>query len=284
MMTAMLQELLNIALEEDIPQGDITSALMIDKDIPITAQLIAKEEGIFFGQAIIDTIFSVLNSTPTITHHVHDGDPVKNKTLICTLEGPVTTLLKAERVLLNFIQRLSGIATTTNRYITTLNNPNIAILDTRKTTPLFRDLEKAAVVAGGGQNHRHSLSDMVLIKENHLEAYLKNHPPESLGTLFKSFKEQNPDTLIEIEIESIDQLRTYDLKQVDIIMLDNFKREDIPKAATCIQEKGYQAEIEVSGNITLETIANYRDLPIHRISIGSLTHSVKALDLSLLFQ
>ena len=218
--------------------------------------------------------------TPTI--HIKNGSPLSPKTVIATLTGNAHSILKTERVMLNLLQRLSGIATQTNAYVHALNNPNIQILDTRKTTPLWRDLERKAVLAGGGYNHRHNLSDMVLIKENHLA--LNHTTPEQLATKLRTIKQTHPHLKIEIEIETLAQLETLPLEDVDYILLDNFSETLLDKAIMCCQKKYPTKLIEVSGNITLANIHTLQTKAIHRISCGALTHSVTACDLSLLIQ
>jgi nicotinate-nucleotide pyrophosphorylase (carboxylating) len=279
-----LNQILKQALAEDNPRGDITTDLMITDNSIMTAQIIAKEDGVFFGQEIIREIFQIIDNKTQIEILKNDGDILSQKDVIAIFKGNIKSILIAERVMLNFLQRLSGVATTSNKFVKKLNNPKIKILDTRKTTPLLRELEKKAVQAGGAHNHRYSLSDMVLIKENHISGFLKHNPISELPNLFRKFKAQTPNIKIEIEIETIDQLNSYDLKDVDYIMFDNFTIPQIEEGIKICRQKKYKAEIEISGNINLETIANYSNLEIHRISVGSLTHSVKALDLSLLFK
>lgn len=277
-----LESLLLAALEEDIPQSDITTDLMMPTDYPAMATIIAKSEGVFFGAAVVESLFKVLKTPVEINMLVKDGDTVKNGQKVVAIKGPIQSLLKAERVMLNFLQRVSGVATTTRLFVDRLNNPKIKVMDTRKTTPLLRDLEKQAVVAGGGYNHRFGLSDMVLIKENHLNNFIKTQGAAALGPHLKQFKIKNPKILIEIEVETLDQLQQLDLSATDIIMFDNFELADIEKGVAICRSRAFKAEIEISGNVTLDTISRYSKLPVDRISIGSLTHSVKAMDLSLL--
>jgi len=210
-----------------------------------------------------------------------NGEAVLPQTIIGQLNGPEPSILKAERLFLNIVQHLGGIATITHQFVQALDNPDIKIVDTRKTTPLFRALAKKAVLAGGGINHRNGLSDMVLFKENHLSILKKQGRLSDLGTIIKRFKRQSSGIQVEVEIETLAQLRTLDLEQADIIMLYNFPLDQIESAIQCCGEKGYHAEIEVSGNVTLGNIHEYRSFPIHRIAIGCLTHSVKVLDLTL---
>lgn len=282
MHTNCLETLLNLAIQEDCPKTDITCTALNLKNTPIKSKLITKEKGIFFGQEVASLICQKVDPQLKITSLIHDGDPVTPQQTLLILEGPSLSLLKAERIVLNFLQRLSGIATTTRQYVNTLNNPDIAILDTRKTTPGLRNLEKAAVLAGGGKNHRHNLSDMVLIKENHLSTLTHEGRFSELETLLLNHRKNNPSIPIEIEVETLEQLKTFPLHLVDFIMFDNFSIDAIKTGADILKERNITAEIEVSGGISLNNIHLYQNLPIHRISIGALTHSVKALDLSLL--
>lgn len=279
-----LKPLIQAALKEDCPAADITSELCISENRPATAHIIAKEPGIFFGEKIIRTVFACLNSDTEISNLQPNSTPFKATDTLATLKGPIKDILKAERVLLNFIGRLTGIATITNQFVTALDNPKIKLLDTRKTTPTFRELERAAVRAGGGYNHRLNLSDMVLIKENHLTALKSSGRINHLDQLLSSFKTGNPNTKIEVEIETLEELQTYPLKNADYILLDNFKIEDIQKAIKICKATTPKAKIEISGNVTLKTIKDYRNLDIHRISIGCITHSVKTTDISLLLE
>ena len=281
---SQLHDLLLNALNEDCPQGDITTEWFLSQAASGTAKLISKDHGVFFGKLLIESIFEVLGGTDSISWFAYDGASVQPNDPICTIQGPLKTILKAERVMLNFVQRLSGIASTTHHFVTRLNNSRIQVLDTRKTTPLYRFLERQAVLAGGGFNHRLNLSDMVLLKENHLTQLAHEGRLSQLPQLMNNFKKQHPHVWIEIEIETLDQLHSMDLTHADVIMLDNFKLPNIEPAVKICKDRGFKALIEVSGNVTLDTIAQFSQLPIDRISVGSLTHSPKALDLSLLIQ
>jgi nicotinate-nucleotide pyrophosphorylase (carboxylating) len=285
-----LESRLQHALMEDAPTGDITSQLFLEtiSSTSVTAQIIAKENGVFSGAAVVHAITN-LESVPglesldvDVINCCEDGTALSVGDVAVELTGPTQHILIIERVLLNLLQRLSGVATVTHRFVSALNNSRIQLLDTRKTTPLWRDLEKKAVRDGGGANHRFGLSDMILIKENHINAFLASHNESELDAYLKSIKKTHPDIKIEIEIENNQQLEAFDLSAVDYIMLDNYRHDDIETACALIKEKGWSAEVEISGNVSLENISGYSYLPIHRISVGSLTHSVKALDLSLL--
>lgn len=277
-----LDSFLKQTVLEDAPNGDITVNTLFTHSSPAKATLVAKENGLFVGQHIISTLFNLYAPQTTISFYVHDGESVSNTTPICTIETDNHTLMLLERTMLNIVQRLSGIATLTNSFVKALNNPRISICDTRKTTPLLRALEKEAVVFGGGHNHRFGLSDMILIKENHLSLLQDSKRLDSLPELLRCAKQKHPNIKIEIEIESIEQLMHLDLSLCDYIMLDNFKLTQLDEACSLCRKKFPQALIEVSGNISLDTIPQYSTCDIDRISIGALTHSVRSLDLSLL--
>lgn len=274
---------IQLALQEDIPNGDITSQCLNIENYPGSATLLAKQSGIFYGEAIVSQVCTLVDTSISFSLSIKDGQSFHKGQSLGYLHGPYASLLKAERILLNFLQRLSGIATQANRYVKQLNNANIQILDTRKTTPGYRYLEKEAVKAGGAHNHRQNLSDMVLIKENHLAAFAEQHGIENLETTLIQFKKTSPHIQIEIEIETLEQLKTYPLEHVDFIMFDNFKVEDVQKGLVILKERNISADIEISGGITLDNIHHYANLNIQRISIGALTHSVPAIDFSLLF-
>lgn len=276
-----IKTLLKTALLEDVPSTDVSADLVYQSNQMGTATITAKQAGIFFGSPVINPLLHAVDDTITVDVAYADGDAFLSGDTLLRLSGPVKSLLIVERTLLNFLQRLCGIASITNAYIKALNNPDIAIVDTRKTTPTLRALEKQAVLAGGGYNHRHSLSDMVLLKENHLAALTAAGQIQSLSERLQSFKLRHPNHLIEVEVQSIDELQTLDLKHADIIMFDNFEFNDIRPAVDLCRQKNYSALIEISGNITLDTIHWYAELPIDRIAIGRLTHSVPAIDLSM---
>ena len=271
------------ALQEDAPQGDITSEAFVLPEALGTAKITAKAAGVFFGSPIIATFVTLVPSV-AFTLHVADGDAVVSGQCLLSMTGSFPALLAIERVLLNLLQRFCGIATMTQKYIKALSDAKIQVMETRKTTPLWRHWEKAAVAAGGGTNHRNDLSDMVLIKENHLAHLQQTQRFDALAQLLKDCRQKFPDKKIEIEVESVEQVETFPLDLVDIVMFDNFSISDIGKGAQRLRSRGITLPIEVSGNITLNTIEQYRGLPIQRISVGALTHSVVALDLSMRFQ
>ncbi len=277
-----LETLIQQSILEDAPTGDITVNSLFSTPTAAKANLVAKQAGIFYGSTIIQTIFNLYDKKATLTIYVQDGQKLKKGDLICSIVSTHHILLLIERTLLNLLQRLSGIATLTHTFVTTLNNPKIAICDTRKTTPGLRFLEKSAVKAGGGTNHRIGLSDMILIKENHLKVLEHSQRLNQLPILLQNAKQKSSDLLVEIEIEAIEQLTQLDLSLCDYIMLDNFSLSDLPAACASCRQLYPHAQIEISGNVTLDNIAQYKDFDIDRISIGALTHSVCALDISLL--
>lgn len=283
-MKTELTALLMAALAEDLPDGDITSGLCVSENVLAVAEIRAKESGTFFGAPIVHHLFPLFPDPTKVIHLHEDGAAFQKGDILCSLQGNAVTLLKAERVLLNFLQRLSGITTTTKAFVQALDAAHIKVLDTRKTTPTFRHLERLAVTAGGGVNHRLNLSDMILIKDNHLQFMRNTDTLQDLGSRIIRFKSQYPQIKVEIEVNHIDDLERLPLAEVDYILLDNMSRSDIETSITYFKTHHIEAEIEISGNMTLDTIGQYRDLPIHRISVGSLTHSVKAIDLSMEFK
>lgn len=273
----------DVAFQEDIPTQDITLiATRLPNDIA-TASIYSREAGVFSG---LDVVYEICERYQvSVTTAIPNGEAFDAKTKIVSLVAPLHTLLKVERTLLNFIQRLSGIATTTHRYVVALQSNHISIVDTRKTTPGFRYLEKQAVCHGGGKNHRFSLSDMVLIKENHLSSF---DDLRVLWTHLSNFLKAKT-VPIEIEVHSFDFLERF-LKDcpvcdgIDYLMFDNFDMASLKQAIALCKREGFKGQLEVSGNMNLETIHQYRDLAIDCISIGRLTHSVKAIDFSLLIE
>jgi len=277
-----LNQLIKQAILEDAPTGDITVSSLFKSHSTQNASLIAKQDGVFFGSDIIQAFFSEYDPDYQLTMYVKDGDHITKNTCICDVKSQFDRILLVERSMLNLIQRLSGIATLTNLYVKKLDNPRISICDTRKTMIGLRILEKAAVKAGGGVNHRFGLSDMILIKENHLTMLKKNQELATLANKIKQAKANHPNLKAQIEIETLDQLHSLDLNMFDFIMLDNFASSDIPIATKICRQRYPHSLIEISGNVTLETITCYKPFDIDRISIGSLTHSVAAFDISLL--
>lgn len=275
-MMYMNEEVLKIiknALEEDMPSGDITTDNIIPVDHISQGKFIAKEDGIIAGVEVANEVFKLAGGNVSISWNVKDGDEVKKGDILAVLSGNTSTLLKGERTALNIMQRMSGIATMTNKCVKACVGKT-KILDTRKTMPNFRYLDKLSVVIGGGENHRYSLSDMVLIKDNHIEA---------AGSITEAVKrvEKKVDCKIEVEVESLDQFKEALNTSCDIIMLDNMSNELMKECVTLNDNK---KQLEASGNMTLERIKEVSSLGVDFISLGALTHSVKALDISLKFK
>lgn len=270
--------LIKMALKEDIGTGDITTDNLIPSKNISTANILLKEEGIISGLKIFKAVFDSIDKKTKIKFFVKDGDKLKKGTGIGEIKGSTRTLLKGERTALNILQRMSGISTVTNSFTKKLNNSKIKILDTRKTTPNFRLFEKLAVKVGGGTNHRTGLYDMMLIKDNHIEANggIEN-TLERLALIKKDFK-------VEIEVKDLFELMivcTLGKGIVDIIMLDNFSIENVKEAVKIVDGN---FKIEISGGINMDTISRYTKIKgIDFISIGALTHSAKSLDISLDF-
>jgi nicotinate-nucleotide pyrophosphorylase (carboxylating) len=265
------------SLQEDIGQGDFTTLSTIHKDQQGKAKLLVKENGVLAGVDLALLIFQEVDSSLNVQQILHDSDKVNIGDIAFTVEGKIQSILMAERLVLNCMQRMSGIATVTNQMATALEPFGIKILDTRKTTPLNRHIEKWAVRIGGGANHRFGLYDMILIKDNHVDSAggIKN----ALIKAKQFVQENNLSIPIEIETRSIKEIEEALATGIpDRIMLDNFKPSTIRDAIKLIDGK---CEIEVSGGITKDNLLDYAIEGIDYISMGALTHSVKSLDLSL---
>lgn len=274
------EKLIKLALKEDIGSGDITSELLIPSDSISQAELLVKGNGIIAGLEIFSLVFKIIDKDIKVKFFTKDGDQVSKGQVIGNISGNTRNLLLGERVGLNLLQRMSGIATFTIQLTKKLNNKDIKIIDTRKTTPNLRIFEKLAVKAGGGENHRLGLFDMVLIKDNHIEAC--GNILKTIEVLRKSKEKLN--LKIEIEVKNIEEFKKVILNGRDIIdrvMLDNFSIADVRKA---VEINNGIFQIEVSGGINLKNINKYSELKgIDFISTGSLTHSANALDISLNF-
>ncbi|CAI2298618.1 carboxylating nicotinate-nucleotide diphosphorylase [Vibrio parahaemolyticus] len=253
---------------------DITASL-IPADAMNTATIITREHGVFCGQAWADEVFKQLGGTVTIEWHVKDGDKVEPNQTLCTLTGPARDLLTGERNAMNFIQTLSGCATTTAEYAAKIAHTDCRLLDTRKTIPGLRSALKYAVACGGGFNHRIGVFDAYLIKENHIIAC------GGITQAITTAKELNPGKPVEVETESLAELQEAIDAGADIIMLDNFTKEMMRKA---VEINAGRAALENSGNITLDTIAEYAETGVDYISVGALTKHLKAMDLSMRFK
>ncbi|WP_394247639.1 carboxylating nicotinate-nucleotide diphosphorylase [Vibrio profundi] len=253
--------------------ADITASL-IPEDAHNKATIITREHGVFCGQAWADEVFKQLGGEVTITWHVQDGDKVEPNQVLCSLEGPARALLTGERNAMNFIQTLSGCATTTSIYAEKIQHTQCRLLDTRKTIPGLRSALKYAVACGGGFNHRIGVFDAYLIKENHIIAC------GGIEKAISTAKELNPGKPVEVETESLEELSQAIEAGADIIMLDNFTKDMMREA---VKINAGRAALENSGNITLDTIAEYAETGVDYISVGALTKHLKAMDLSMRF-
>lgn len=271
----LIDALIDLAFAEDIGDGDHTTLSTIPADAMGRQHLLVKEEGILAGVDIARRVFERYDPSLKMTVMIGDGSRVKPGDIAFVVEGPVRSLLVTERTMLNIMQRMSGIATMTARYQELLKGLKAKVLDTRKTTPGMRILEKEAVRIGGGANHRIGLFDMILIKDNHVD--FAGGIPNAVSRARAYLKEKGKDLKIEVEVRNTDEIRQALDARVDRIMLDNFTPERTAEAVALI---GGAAEIESSGGITLDTLRAYGEAGVDFISVGALTHSVKGLDMS----
>lgn len=271
----LIDALIDLAFAEDIGDGDHTTLSTIPADAMGRQHLLVKEEGILAGVDIARRVFERYDPSLKMTVMIGDGSRVKPGDIAFVVEGPVRSLLVTERTMLNIMQRMSGIATMTARYQERLKGLKAKVLDTRKTTPGMRILEKEAVRIGGGANHRIGLFDMILIKDNHVD--FAGGIPNAVNRARAYLKEKGKDLKIEVEVRNTDEIRQALDAGVDRIMLDNFTPERTAEAVALI---GGAAEIESSGGITLDTLRAYGEAGVDFISVGALTHSVKGLDMS----
>jgi nicotinate-nucleotide pyrophosphorylase (carboxylating) len=272
-----LHTFIQLALKEDIGDGDHSTLASIDADAQGVAKLIIKEEGILAGVDIAQEVFHYFDPSVTIKKLLSDGTKVKYWDIAFEAAGPARSILTAERLVLNIMQRMSGIATTTYELVKMVQHTQVTLLDTRKTTPLFRYFEKMAVKIGGGQNHRMGLYDMVMLKDNHID--YAGGVIRAIEKTNAYLKENNKSLKIEIEIRNFDELdKVLKTGGVDIIMLDNFTPADIRIAMNKINKK---YKVEASGGINRDNLIEFAETGVDFISIGALTHHVKSLDMSL---
>lgn len=273
-MNQYIKNLVKEALKEDIPSIDVSSEYLFSKQVS-HGHFIAKEDGIISGIDVCKEVFQQVDEDITFTIFKNNGSQVKKGDIIAEVEGLTKSILKAERVGLNFLQRMSGVASMTREFVNEVSGYDTKILDTRKTTPLLRILEKQAVRDGGGVNHRMSLSDMVMLKDNHLKA--ANSIIEAVNKVRKAVGKEMQ---IEVEVESIEQFKQALNCDCDIIMLDNMTDEMM---AECVVINNKIKKLEASGNMTLERVKKVAAVGVDFISVGGLTHSYKSLDISLKF-
>jgi nicotinate-nucleotide pyrophosphorylase (carboxylating) len=286
----LIEEIIDRALAEDLGQGDATTEALIPGTQKGSGFIVAKEEGILAGIEVATQVFRRVDPGLEVEIFLEDGARVKPGSKVAKVSGSIASILKAERLALNFIQRLSGIASETNRYVARVEGMPVRIMDTRKTTPGFRSLEKYAVSVGGGRNHRMNLGDGILIKDNHLAALrsqglnikeivarAKQNAPLSLRGARRRNNLQASETQVEVEVRTVSEALEAVEAGADIVMLDNMNLEDMREAVKSIHGR---ALIEASGGITLDNVRAVAETGVDFISIGALTHSARALDIS----
>lgn len=274
-----LDERIDQALREDLGSGDVTSRAASEYDPHVQAEIIARQSGVIAGLPVTRHVFERSEIPLDIQEVTKDGQPVKNGQQLMVLEGSGRLILGAERTALNLLGRMSGVATLTQQYVKAVEGTGTTILDTRKTTPHWRDLEKYAVRMGGGVNHRMGLYDMILLKENHIR--WAGGLGKALSNAVDYKKSRNRSVPIEVEVQTIEELEKALTYKIDRILLDNMSVEQIAETVSIANGK---IPLEVSGGVTLETVHEYAETGVDYISVGALTHSVQNFDVSLLFK
>ncbi|WP_455904504.1 carboxylating nicotinate-nucleotide diphosphorylase [Microbacterium sp.] len=274
---AHITRVVGAALEEDAPWGDLTSTTLLPSDATATADLVAREAGTFSGGEVFAAAFHLTDPSISVDVHVGDGDAFAAGDVLASVSGPARGILTAERIALNFTQRMSGIATVTAAYVRAIEGSSARIADTRKTTPGLRAFERHAVLSGGGHNHRHSLSDAVMAKDNHL-AVLKRSGVDLATALRDALSRLPHTTHVVVEVDRLDQIPAVLDGGAHTVLLDNFSVDDLRAGVTLI---GDRAQVEASGGVNLDTVGGIAATGVDVISVGALTHSARALDLGL---
>lgn len=275
--TGTIDAIVSAALREDAPSGDITTTLTIGEHAQATALLVAREPGIFSGSAVFEAAFRLTDSTIRVTPHVRDGEHFQLGETLAEVSGPARGILTAERVALNFVQRMSGIATVTAAFVAAVDGTGVKILDTRKTTPTLRAFERHAVRCGGGTNHRLNLSAAFMAKDNHLAVLVAGG--NDLTTELQRIRGELPEGMVfEVEVDRLDQIEPVLAGGVSVIMFDNFSLDELRAGVDIVNGR---ARIDASGGVTLETVRAIAETGVDMISVGALTHSARALDLGL---
>jgi len=276
----MSHELIMMALREDIGDGDVTSEYFIPEERVACAFLTAREEGVISGISLAEQVFLEVDQTLKVQILVEDGSRVSKGAMLMRVEGKARSILTAERTALNFIQRLSGVATMTARYVARVKHTRAKILDTRKTTPGYRSLEKKAVKDGGGSNHRMGLFDRAMVKDNHL---VSESGMEMLQSAILRVKADKPHAEVELEADRLEQVKEFlELDGVDYILLDNMSLPEL-RDAVSMRQAMHRVRLEASGGVTLETVTEIAETGVDFISVGALTHSAPSLDIGLDF-
>ena len=275
-----VSRLIDAALEEDIGSGDLTSEYFVPADRRVRGFIVARDQGCLSGVEIAREVFRRVDPEIDVQLMVTDGSRVAKGAHVISVEGPARGVLMAERTALNFLQRLSGVATATMHFVNEVHDYPTQILDTRKTTPGWRKLEKQAVVHGGGTNHRMGLYDRVMVKDNHLVA---EHDPVELQAAIRRLKSEHPGVEVELEADRIDQVKTFlEMEGVDYILLDNMTPDELRNAVEMRGER-WTPRLEASGGVNLDTVKGIATTGVDFISVGAITHSAVALDLGLDF-
>lgn len=274
---ALITRVVSAALEEDAPWGDLTSTTLLPADATATADLVAREAGIFSGGEVFAAAFRLTDPALSVDVHVGDGDRFAPGDVLASVSGSARGVLTAERIALNFTQRMSGVATLTDAYVRAIEGTSARIADTRKTTPGLRAFERHAVLSGGGHNHRHSLSDAVMAKDNHL-AVLQRSGVDLATALREAFSRLPHTTHVVVEVDRLDQIPAVLSGGAHTVLLDNFSLEDLRAGVALI---GDRAQVEASGGVDLDTVGDIARTGVDVISVGALTHSARALDLGL---
>jgi nicotinate-nucleotide pyrophosphorylase (carboxylating) len=269
-------DIISLALTEDIGPGDVTSEYFTSQDTRAEGRIVARESCIIAGLGVVEEVFRRVDAKVEIVTNVEDGTRVTPGDIVMVVRGRAASLLTAERTALNFVQRLSGVATLTGQFVDAVSGAAAKILDTRKTTPGMRHLEKAAVAAGGATNHRFGLHDMVMVKDNHLAA---NPSLEELQDAILRVKAERQDIRVELEADTLEQVRRFvGLRGVDVILLDNMTLAEL-REAVALRRAG--VAFEASGGVNLKTVRQIAETGVDFISVGEMTHSARAVDLSL---
>ncbi|MEM9018426.1 MAG: carboxylating nicotinate-nucleotide diphosphorylase [Verrucomicrobiota bacterium] len=279
-MNEISRTLIRLALAEDLDEeGDLTSLYFVDPEHRSTGEIVSREFARVSGHEVAAAVCGEVDAGLRYKVLVPDGEIAGKGTVISTLEGPTRSLLTAERTLLNFLQRLSGVATITHRLSEMITHTKARLLDTRKTTPGFRELEKKAVVDGGGSNHRIGLFDAVMVKDNHLAA---NPSPLDLAERVAGLKKERPELKIEVEADRLDQLASFlKIPGIDVVLLDNMSIQELSEAVGMREKAGSPLLLEASGGVDESTIVGIAESGVDFISVGALTHSVRAIDFGL---
>lgn len=278
---AAAETLISLALAEDLGErGDLTSQTLIPLAARGTVQVVARQAGVLAGLPLVASVFANLDPDVTVTPRVADGDRLTRRTVVADVSGPVRSLLTGERTMLNFLTHLSGIATLTRQFVDAVAGTRAVILDTRKTLPGWRRLQKYAVRCGGGANHRMGLYDAILIKDNHLAAWTADHTHDIASAVRLARRAAPPGVTVEVEVDRLEQLREVLPVGPDIVLLDNMRLDLLRQSVQLRDSLAPQVQLEASGGVTLATVADIARTGVDRISSGALTHSAPNLDLA----